>query len=104
MPPYSPDGKQVVFLDDKGTPLSYDTFIGSKKDAALKGQVYNPTVSFATIQNVPSKPKYPFDPFYGGGSPRVAAAWNPNFDSCLLGHTFRPRHTVRPRRSAPTSA
>ncbi len=94
MPPYSPDGKQVVFLDDKGAPLSYDTFIGSKKDAALKGQVYNPTVSFATIQNVPSKPKYPFDPFYGGVSPRVAAAWNPNFDSGILGHIFGRGKTV----------
>jgi hypothetical protein len=94
MPPYSPDGKEVMFLDDKGAPLSYDTFIGSKKDAALKGQVYNPTVSFATIQNVPSKPKYPFDPFYGGLSPRVAAAWNPKFDSGILGRIFGHNKTV----------
>src|SRR5260370_25282360 len=94
MPPYSPDGKQVVFLDDKGTPLSYDTFIGSKKDAALKGQVYNPTVSFASTKNVPSKTKSPFDPFYGGVSPRVAAAWNPNFDSGILGHIFGRGKTV----------
>ncbi|HEX4592690.1 MAG TPA: carboxypeptidase regulatory-like domain-containing protein [Bryobacteraceae bacterium] len=94
MPPYSPDGKQVMFLDDKGAPLSYDTFIGSKKDAALKGQVYNPTVSFATIQTVPSKPKYPFDPFYGGVSPRVAAAWNPKFDSGVLGRIFGHGKTV----------
>jgi hypothetical protein len=94
MPPYSPDGKQVMFLDDKGAPLSYDTFIGSKQAAALKGQVYNPTVSFATVQNVPSKPKYPFDPFYGGVSPRVAAAWNPSFDSGVLGHIFGRGKTV----------
>jgi hypothetical protein len=76
MPPYSPDGKEVMFLDEKGVPLSFDSFMGSKKAAALQGQVYNPTVSFATIQNVPTKPKYPFDPFYGGLSPRVAVAWN----------------------------
>ena len=94
MPPYSPDGKQVMFLDNNGAPLSYDSFIGSKQAAALQGQVYNPTVSFATVQNVPSKPKYPFDPFYGGVSPRVAAAWNPNFDSGVLGHIFGRGKTV----------
>ncbi|HEV2688978.1 MAG TPA: carboxypeptidase regulatory-like domain-containing protein, partial [Bryobacteraceae bacterium] len=94
MPPYSPDGKQVMFLDNNGSPLSYDTFINSKQAAALKGQVYNPTVSFATIQNVPSHPKYPFDPFYGGVSPRVAVAWNPNFDSGILGSVFGHGKTV----------
>ncbi|HJZ99373.1 MAG TPA: carboxypeptidase-like regulatory domain-containing protein [Candidatus Solibacter sp.] len=94
MPPYSPDGKQVVFLDEKGAPLSFDSFMGAKKDAALKGQVYNPTVSFATIQNVPTHPKYPFDPFYGGVSPRVALAWNPNFDSGVLGKLLGRGKTV----------
>src|SRR5258708_19160133 len=94
MPPYSPDGKQVMFLDQSGAPLSYDAFIGAKKDAALKGQVYNPTVSFATIQNVPSHPKYPFDPFYGGVSPRVALAWNPSFDNGILGAIFGHGKTV----------
>jgi hypothetical protein len=94
MPPYSPDGKQVMFLDPQGSPLSYDAFIGAKQAAALKGQVYNPTVSFATIQNVPTHPKYPFDPFYGGVSPRVAAAWNPNFDSGILGTIFGRGKTV----------
>src|SRR5882724_8673278 len=93
-PPYSPDGKQVMFLDDKGAPLSFDTFMASKKAAALQGGVYNPTVSFATIQNVPSHPHYPFDPFYGGVSPRVAAAWNPNFDSGILGGLFGHGKTV----------
>jgi hypothetical protein len=94
LPPYSPDGKQVVLLSDAGTQLSYDTFIDSKQAAALKGQVYNPTVGFATIQNVPGHPKYPFPPFYGGFSPRVAAAWNPNFDNGLLGAIFGKNKTV----------
>jgi hypothetical protein len=94
MPPYSPDGKQVVFLDEKGVPLSFEAFMGAKKDAALKGQVYNPTVSFATIQNVPTHPKYPFDPFYGGLSPRVALAWNPSYDSGILGKILGRNKTV----------
>lgn len=94
MPPYSPDGKQVMFLDANGSPLSFDSFITAKQAAALKGQVYNPTISFATIQNVPTHPKYPFDPFYGGVSPRIAAAWNPNFDSGLMGTLFGHGKTV----------
>ena len=93
-PPYSPDGKQVMFLDSNGNPLSFDAFMGSKQQAALAGQVYEPTVSFATIQNVIGHPHYPFDPFYGGVSPRVAAAWNPNFDSGLLGRLFGHGKTV----------
>jgi hypothetical protein len=36
----------------------------------------------------------PYDPFYGGLSPRVAAAWNPNFDSGLLGSVFGRGKTV----------
>jgi hypothetical protein len=94
MPPYSPDGKQVVFLDEKGSQLSFDSFMDAKKSAALQGQVYNPTVSFATIQNVAAKPKYPFEPFYGGLSPRVAVAWNPNFDSGIAGRIFGRGQTV----------
>jgi hypothetical protein len=43
---------------------------------------------------VPSKPKYPFDPFYGGVSPRVAAAWSPSFDSGVLGKLFGHGKTV----------
>jgi hypothetical protein len=94
-PPYSPDGKQVMFLDGAtGAPLSFDDFMGNKQKAALAGQVYEPTVSFATIQNVPTHPHYPFDPFYGGLSPRVAAAWNPNFDSGIMGRLLGRGKTV----------
>ena len=94
MPPYSPDGKQVVFLDDAANVLSFNTFISSKQQAALKGQVYDPTIAFATIQNVPSHPKYPYSPFYGAFSPRVAVAWNPNFDDGILGSIFGHGKTV----------
>jgi hypothetical protein len=94
MPPYSPDGKQVMFLDSAGSPISFDSFMGAKKQAALAGQVYNPTIGFATIQNVTGRPKYPFDPFYGGVSPRAAVAWNPNFDNGILGKVFGHGKTV----------
>jgi Carboxypeptidase regulatory-like domain len=94
MPPYSPDNKQVMFLDSNGNPLSFDQFMNAKKQSALAGQVYDPTVSFATINNVNGHPKYPFSPFYGGVSPRAAIAWNPNVDSGLGGRLLGHGKTV----------
>ena len=35
--------------------------------------------------NTRSGVKYPYNPFYGEFSPRVALAWNPHFDSDSLG-------------------
>src|SRR6202030_138468 len=37
------------------------------------------------IDNVAGHPKYPFNPFYGGFSPRVAVAWNPDLGPGLGG-------------------
>ena len=42
----------------------------------------------------PDSRKYPFDPFYGGVSPRVAVAWSPKFDSGMLGKLFPSGKTV----------
>ena len=39
-------------------------------------------------------PKYPFQPFYGGFSPRVSLAYSPAFDSGLLGKVFGNRKSV----------
>ncbi len=39
--------------------------------------------------------KYPYNPFYGSFSPRIAAAWNPHFDSdSLAGKIFGHEDTV----------
>src|SRR3974377_2004011 len=85
MPPYELNGKQVGLTDAPGKPISLAHFPAQKKSAALAGQVYAPTVGFATVRNMTPARNNPYDPFYGGLSPRVAAAWNPNFDGGLLG-------------------
>ena len=57
----------------------------------FKGQVYNPELGFALVGNVGAGDKYPYNPFYGSFSPRIAAAWNPHFDGDgLLSHDLRP--------------
>src|SRR5262249_40625185 len=69
-------------------------YLAKRKEAALAGTAYNPTLGFATIKNVAGGRKYPYDPFYGGLSPRVAVAWNPKFEHGLLGKMFGENSTV----------
>jgi hypothetical protein len=42
-------------------------------------------MGFALVGNAGSGLKYPYNPFYGEFSPRVAVAWNPHFDSDSVG-------------------
>jgi Carboxypeptidase regulatory-like domain len=93
-PPYEIDGKQVMLVDQAGTPIATEDYLAQRKKAALAGQVYNPVLGFATVQNVGGGRKYPFDPFYGGFSPRLALAWNPTFKSGLLSAIFGQNNTV----------
>ena len=60
-----------------GQPVDTMAYLKQRENAALQGQVYNPTVGFALVGNTGAGQKYPYDPFYGGFSPRVALAWNP---------------------------
>jgi hypothetical protein len=100
MPPFEKDGKQVMLVDTQGNPINTNDYLAQRKAAALAGQVFNPTLGFATIGNVAGKPKYPYNPFYKGFSPRFAVAWNPrleggdNFVSNLLGKVFGPGRSV----------
>ncbi|HEY7403786.1 MAG TPA: carboxypeptidase-like regulatory domain-containing protein [Candidatus Angelobacter sp.] len=82
MPPFELNGKQVAVVDQSGKPIGVEDYLAKRKSAALAGQVYNPILGFATVGNVAGGGlKYPYNPFYGGLSPRVAVAWNPHFSS-----------------------
>ncbi len=95
MPPVEQNGKQVELVDQSGHPINFTNYFKTKSDMALKGQVYNPILGFATIQNVVgASHKYPFNPFYGGVSPRVALAWNPKFNDGILGKVLGDGKTV----------
>jgi Carboxypeptidase regulatory-like domain len=84
-PPVEDNGKQVVLVDANDKPISTANYLDARKAAALAGQVYNPEIGFALLPNVAGHPKYPFNPFYGGVSPRVAVAWNPDLGPGLGG-------------------
>lgn len=88
MPPTEQNGKQVILVDASNQPLDVMAYLTSRQRAALKGDVFNPQVGFALIGNTANSPKYPYNPFYGSFSPRIAAAWNPNFDNGVFGRLF----------------
>jgi hypothetical protein len=94
MPPYELNGKQVLLVDSSGKPIAAEPYLQARDKAALAGQVYNPQMEFATIRNVTGNPKYPYQTFYGGISPRIAAAWNPNITDGILGKIFDGNKTV----------
>src|SRR5260370_3636569 len=87
-PPYEQNGKQVILVDQAGNQIGAENYLAARQRAALQGQVYNPNFGFATIRNVVNGPNYPYNTFYGGLSPRIAAAWNPNYVDGILGKIF----------------
>jgi hypothetical protein len=94
-PPYELTGQQVITVGPDNKPLSVTQYLQAKKDAALKGQVYNPTIGMTLVRNVAGGGlKYPYKDFFGGLSPRIAIAWNPNFTDGILGKLFGGNNTV----------
>jgi hypothetical protein len=85
MPPTEEDGKQIELVDPSGQQLDLQSYLHQRESAALNGEVYNPLLGFALVGNTGSGQKYPYDPFYGSFSPRVAVAWNPTFNNGFLG-------------------
>jgi hypothetical protein len=94
MPPTEATGKQVVVVDAADEPIGIEDYLNQRKAAALKGEVYNPEVGFSLVHNVGNGYKYPYNPFYGSFSPRIAVAWNPHFDGGAMGAIFGGSGTV----------
>jgi hypothetical protein len=94
-PPTEKNGKQIELVDASNNLISVEKYLAAREAAALQGNVYNPNIGFALVGNVNGKPKYPYNPFYGEWSPRIALAWNPQFDSdSLFGRVFGHNNTV----------
>ena len=95
MPPYELNGKQVSMVDAAGNPVDIKGYLLNRQAAALQGNVYNPQIGFATINNVQGgQLKYPYSPFYGGFSPHASLAWNPKFGGSMLDKIFGNGQTV----------
>jgi hypothetical protein len=92
MPPVEKEGRQVELVFPDGSLVHTDAFLEQRRAAALQGQAYAPTLGFETTGNL--KIKYPYNPFYGGISPRFSIAWNPTFKSGFLGKIFGQGESV----------
>jgi hypothetical protein len=74
--PTEKNNLQTVMINaDSGQLINPIQFLQTKEQAALQGQVYNPTVGYNPI-NVQHVPVYNVD--WGNVGPRVAFAWNPS--------------------------
>jgi hypothetical protein len=76
MPPTEDTGKQVIFVGPDNNPISTTQYLNARETAALQGQVFNPQVGFTLVGNTAHPNKYPYNPYYGEWSPRLAAAWD----------------------------
>ena len=95
MPPTEANGEQIELVDAANQVLNTEAYLATRKKDALLGQVYNPQIGFTLVGNAEGgERKYPYDPYYGSFSPRLAVAWNPNYDSGLLGSIFGHGKTV----------
>lgn len=108
MPPTERDGNQVLFTDANGTPYQTQKFLANRAAQAMIGNVFNsastnatnginPEVGFTLVHNAvngPSGSKYPYNPFYAALSPRLSAAWSPNFKNPALKKIFGNNATV----------
>ena len=75
-PPTEQDGKQVILVGPDNNPISTEQYLNARLAAALQGEVFNPQIGFALVGNTARPSKYPFNPYYGERSPRIAAAWD----------------------------
>jgi hypothetical protein len=94
MPPVEQQGRQVELVDQAGQQIDVEAYLKARQVAAFEGQVYNPELGFALVGNTGGGQKYPYNPFYGAFSPRIAAAWNPSYADGLLGKVFGQGKTV----------
>ncbi len=74
-----------------GQEVTGPAFIAAKEQAALAGQIYNPTFGFETVGSA-HKSVYNVD--YGDLAPRVSLAWNPSAKSGFMGKLLGDHKSV----------
>jgi carboxypeptidase family protein len=78
VPPVDQTGKQSIsMIAPSNAVIIPENYLATRQQAALGGQVYNPTVEFAPLAS--SGRQYPYDIVWKTVAPRVALAWTPKF-------------------------
>ncbi len=90
--PTEAQGRQTIMINaDTGQPITAEAFLQAKLQAALAGQIYNPTVGFEPVKDA-HRSVYNVD--WGDISPRAAFAWNPSYHAPVLGWLFGDKKAV----------
>jgi hypothetical protein len=91
-PPSEADGKQILSLDSDSRVIVPRDYLDRRRQAALNGQVYNPTLGFAPIKSTGRQS--PYDAVWDTVAPRVSLAWSPQISSGFLGKIFGGKRAV----------
>ncbi|MGB9465456.1 MAG: carboxypeptidase-like regulatory domain-containing protein [Candidatus Acidiferrum sp.] len=92
-PPTEAHGQQTFEVDNStGQILTAAGYIQAKDQAAMSGQVFNPTIGYLPIKDSGRSGIWNTD--YGNIAPRLSVAWNPSYKDGLLGNVFGQGKTV----------
>ena len=94
LPPHELNGAEDVLVDANNNIVTAQSYLASRLSAAQNGQNYNPNLGFSPVGVAGGGSRYPYKPFWGGFSPRVSLAWNPDFGDSWLGRVFGHKNTV----------
>ncbi len=91
-PPSDSEGRQTILINDvTGQDITAPTYLNAKMQAALQGQIFNPTEAYLPVQSAHSSV---YNTDWGDWAPRVSLAWNPTFNSGALNRVFGNKATV----------
>ena len=92
-PPTEAHNQQTFEINtSNGQILTAAGYIQQKQQAALNGQIFNPTIGYLPIKNSGRNAIWNTD--YSDVAPRVSIAWNPAYRDGLLGKAFGTSKTV----------
>lgn len=92
-PPTEATGQQTFEVNASNNQiLTAAGYINAKAQAALNGQVFNPTIGYLPIKQSGRNGIWNTD--YGDIAPRVSIAWSPSYSDGLRGHVFGTSKTV----------
>jgi hypothetical protein len=85
---------RIAFITDQNTGEVFTarSYLEAKRQAALQGQVFNPSIGVRPISDASRDTM--FDTDYTNLGPRLALAWNPSYRSGFLNHLLGDRRTV----------